>query len=184
MADELKRVQAILANSPAIAATPAAAAALAQAGAPPPGASDDGMSGNWGVGGRPPASGGPEKNVSEIIREMDNNKRRIEALENVVRGGVPGMGSGSRGDGSGGDADDKSSPEGGTEQQQRRRNAVNATAGGVDGGSPMFAPGRVPASLQGGLRNRKAVRVWDVLPWAGCAAMGPVGDVGLGARLV
>ncbi|PNW78958.1 hypothetical protein CHLRE_09g395769v5 [Chlamydomonas reinhardtii] len=149
MADELKRVQAILANSPAIAATPAAAAALAQAGAPPPGASDDGMSGNWGVGGRPPASGGPEKNVSEIIREMDNNKRRIEALENVVRGGVPGMGSGSRGDGSGGDADDKSSPEGGTEQQQRRRNAVNATAGGVDGGSPMFAPGRVPASLQG-----------------------------------
>ncbi|KAG2426084.1 hypothetical protein HXX76_013272 [Chlamydomonas incerta] len=150
MADELKRVQAILANSPAVAATPAAAAALAQAGAPQPGASGDGVSGDWGVGGRPPASGAPEKNVKELIREVDNNKRRIEALENFVRGGGSGMGAGSHGDGSGGDADDKSSPEGGTpEQQQRRRNAVNVTAGGVDGGSPMFAPGRVPASLQG-----------------------------------
>ncbi|EFJ51151.1 hypothetical protein VOLCADRAFT_87941 [Volvox carteri f. nagariensis] len=147
MADDLKRVQAFLGMSPAgVVPVAAAAPEVAKAVAVAPAEGRNTGVEPWGAPGREPRQPGQEvKNLGEVVRDVDHNNRRMAQLEEALRAaGIPipppqqatavAVASGQE-------------PAG---QQQRQRNPIAVTAGGLqDGGATGFAPGRKMMALEG-----------------------------------
>ncbi|GLC51910.1 hypothetical protein PLESTB_000561900 [Pleodorina starrii] len=149
MADDMRRLQAFLGMNPAgvvpaaaVAAGPEAARQVAVA----PGESRSAGVEPWGSPGREPRQPGQEvKNLGEVVRETDNNNRRIAVLEEALRAaGIPippTLPSGVSTVAVSGAPPD---------QAGRQRNPINVTAGGLQEGATGFAaPGRRPLALEG-----------------------------------
>ncbi|GIL95888.1 hypothetical protein Vretimale_1824, partial [Volvox reticuliferus] len=147
MADDLKRVQAFLGMSPAgVVPVAAVAAEGAKVMAVSPAEGRSTGAEPWGAPGREPRQPGQEvKNLGDVVRDVDNNNRRMVQLEEALRAaGIP-----------------IPPPQplsavavsGTPEQagQQRQRNPIAVAAGGMqEGGATGFAaPGRRPLVLDG-----------------------------------
>ncbi|GIL42389.1 hypothetical protein Vafri_370 [Volvox africanus] len=147
MADDLKRVQAFLGMSPAGVVPVAAAApegAKAVAVSPAEGRSTGAEP--WGAPGREPRQPGQEvKNLGDVVRDVDNNNRRMVQLEEALRAaGIPVPPP---------QLASSVAVSGAPEQagQQRQRNPIAVAMGGMqEGGATGFAaPGRRPLVLDG-----------------------------------
>ena len=146
MADDIRKVHAYLGMNPAVAAAPALAAAPAVAAMVPIAGRDDGVSGNWGVAGRegPRGPGEPPKSMGEVVKELDDNKRRMAAIIDAMKAAnipVPPGVDGADGAGAAGES---------PVQVSRQRNAIAVNAGPMMPGGPMgAAPGRNLPALEG-----------------------------------
>ena len=153
MADDLRRVQAVLGLSPAAAA---AMAGLPGAGGAPGLAlmagRDDGVSGNWGVAGRdvPRWPNDQPKNLVEIARDVDDNRKRVAAIIDAMKAANIPIPATLAAEAAG---DDFSTPEGAAAAEQRRRNAISVSAGPLQPGGPgagqFMSPGRKLPGMEG-----------------------------------
>ncbi|GIL42392.1 hypothetical protein Vafri_370, partial [Volvox africanus] len=146
MADDLKRVQAFLGMSPAGAVPVAAAApegAKAVAVSPAEGRSMGAEP--WGAPGREPRQPGQEvKNLGDVVRDVDNNNRRMVQLEEALRAaGIPVPPP---------QLASSVAVSGAPEQagQQRQRNAVSVLPGmSPEGATGMAPPRKQLAAIEG-----------------------------------
>ena len=83
-------MQIFMNGTPAVAAAPGLAAAPIAAVMPMAGR-DDGVSGNWGVAGRPPRQAGePPRDMGEAMKDVQDNNRRVAAMIDAMKAaGIP-----------------------------------------------------------------------------------------------